>query len=791
MSPRSMSRLLLVLALSSLTCSPALPTDPVLPAERLPVPEATWAGKTSDENTFVAIVSGGGQVQLYFCDGAIDTWFRGPVDAPTARFDSDDGTVGFDLFNERAFGVFQRADGTVFTFDVPRDDGQPLFRHEDSLGGDQVLGGWIRLPDGSQRGLVRVGGAANVSSLMVSGGAVQAASCPQCGSAGPLQPAAFTPASLGEVRTNQPRRFTYAALGESYISGEGSPVDAGGPFTHDGMLENASAVQEFWGDGLPKGLDSSFLPAAARTRLAREARACHRSDAAASVLARAELARRWTGVSFAHMSFACSGAQVPQLVDARDTGSADCDQKSGTAKTECYQWADDLPETDAVPPQLAQLDDFVTTWRAPVDGVVMSIGGNDMGFGLVIEDCLKNDCAQPAAAGPEAFSRGQNGLPARWATLRTALGSRRISPSRVALIQYPNPLRRTTSAPCGPDDYPGDELILKQVSIAEANAAFGIHERMNATTAALAADAGFHVEASHVGQTPGHSMCNGADAWFNSTTRALRTQGVDLPPAAGPAGIPFRVSTGMVHPNVKGHREMYLPAYLNALDRLVAQKFTPERPQRFRVVSATRANGQLSARLVWDDRSPFESTYRLTAEGFPSFSQMVGADAAGVNVTLPGVGADQDVTFTLEACFVSHQTLCSPPAQAMASTRPPSTTPTGLSATVGLFTTGPTGFETGWSLSWGGEVNLRHAFFTVEFVTAAGSVSRRASERPNLVVAPSSATHFRVASCNLAGCGPASAWERLPAAPSGSTTQVCADGTARPAFGPCTGGLTR
>ncbi|MBE2253624.1 MAG: hypothetical protein IAE78_29110 [Myxococcus sp.] len=777
-------RLCALLAVA-VSCSPPLPTTDVTPAEPEAVPEGTWAGKTSDENTLVALVSGGGRVQVYFCDGQDDLWLRGTVSSPTARLDGDEGTVSFDLFRERAFGELRRADGTSLAFDVPRDEGQPLFRAEDSVGGDVVLGGWIRLPDGTQRGLVRVGGAVNTSSLLVNNSALQGALCPQCGSAGPLQPVAFTPASLGDVRTNLPRRFTYAALGESYISGEGSPVDAGGPFTHDGMLE-ANATQEFWGDGLPRGLDSSFLPDAARARIAREARACHRSDAAASVLARAELARRWAGVSFAHVSFACSGAQVPQLVDARDTGSADCDQKSGTAKTECYQWADDLPEAQAVPPQLEQLDDFTSTWRTSVDGVVMSIGGNDMGFGLVIEDCLKGDCTVPGAAGPEAFSRGQNGLPARWRTLQQALAARRVSPSRVALIAYPNPLRKTESAACAPDDYPGDELILKEVTLAEANAAFDIHRRMNQTTAALAADAGWAVEAGHVNQTPGHAMCNGDDAWFNTTTRALRTQGVDLPPIPVPVIGPFRVSTGMVHPNAKGHREMYLPSYLSALDRMVAQKFKPASPTRFRVVSSSRANGQLEARLAWDDRSPSETHFRVTAEGLPTFMQTVSADTAGATVTLNAVAAGREVTFQLEACFTSHRTLCSEPVFAMASTQAPEDKPTGLVAGTAL----GLGVTTTWSLTWSEVPSRRHAFYTVELVTSSGSVSRKASERASLVMSPTQATHFRVASCNAIGCGPAADWVKLPAS-SGPSVQVCPNGTTAPAFGSCTSGLSR
>lgn len=782
---------LLTLALAfTLGCSPALPTTDVTAAEAEAAPEGTWAGKTSDENTFVALVSGAGQLQVYFCDGTTDAWLRGAIGSPTARLDGPDGTLGVDLFNERAFGEFQRTDGTTLTFDVPRDDGQPLFRAEDSVGGDQVLGGWIRLPDGSQRGAVRVGAVVNTSSLSMVSPALQTAICPQCGSAGPLRPAAFTPASLGDVRANLPRRFTYVALGESYISGEGSPADAGGPFTHDGMLE-ANAVQEFWGDGLPKGISTSFLPEATRTRLAGEARACHRSDAAASMLARAELARRWTGVSFTHVSFACSGAQVPQLVDSVDTGSADCDQKSGTAKTECYQFADDLPEANAVRPQVEQLDDFISTYQTSVDGVVMSIGGNDMGFGLVIEDCLKTNCAAPGAAGPEAFSRGQNGLPARWATLKQALLNRRVSPSRVALIQYPNPLRKSESAACTPDDYPGDELILKEVTQAEAEAAFDIHRRMNATTGALAADAGWAVESSHVNQTPGHAMCSGNDAWFNTTVRALKTQGVDLPPVPVPIIGPFRVSTGMVHPNAKGHREMYLPAYLAALDRMVAQKFKPAAPARFRVVSSTRTGGRLDARLAWDDRSPSETGYRITAEGIATFMQTTGPDAAGATVSLNAISADREVTFILEATFSSHQMLYSDPVYAVAATRVPEERPVGLAASNSLARQ-TVGVSSAWSLTWTDVTSRRHAFYTVELVTAGGSVTRRATERPNLVMSPTTATHFRVASCNAIGCGPASSWERLPAGGTGtSSVRVCPNGSLAPAFGPCTSGLTR
>ena len=80
-----MNRLLTLALAFTLSCSPALPTTPVTAAEAEAVPEGTWAGKTSDENTFVALVSGAGQLQVYFCDGTTDAWLRGAISSPTAR----------------------------------------------------------------------------------------------------------------------------------------------------------------------------------------------------------------------------------------------------------------------------------------------------------------------------------------------------------------------------------------------------------------------------------------------------------------------------------------------------------------------------------------------------------------------------------------------------------------------------------------------------------------------------------------------------------------------------------
>lgn len=175
--------------------------------------------------------------------------------------------------------------------------------------------------------------------------------------------------------------FVLIGFGDSYGSGEGNPYlrgaadDPGAPeciSSIENIVSSASRcdIELWWEDGALERLgvnDTSLTNAAA----------CHRSSESGLSKAAEELAATFTGeIVYSH--FACSGAV------------------SGNIWKTMYEpgfWSDPT----WVPVQITEALDWLTTVdRTPseVDAVVVSIGGNDVGFSDVIYDCFieAGDC---------------------------------------------------------------------------------------------------------------------------------------------------------------------------------------------------------------------------------------------------------------------------------------------------------------------------------------------------------------------------------------------------------------
>lgn len=190
---------------------------------------------------------------------------------------------------------------------------------------------------------------------------------------------------------------TFVSIGDSYASGEGSPV----PYDHRDLpidiefvgdpaelaelpptSANTSAIteekdfEELFG-GYPfsySGMspDGQFITALGRAPLPTTTNSlpCHRSPYNGRALAYAALTRSVNGYSGTYYDFACSGATIEEgLLGAQN------------------------PEQDftapALPPVFAQLE-LVDLLELEDDWVLMiSIGGNDIGFGHLVAECLR------------------------------------------------------------------------------------------------------------------------------------------------------------------------------------------------------------------------------------------------------------------------------------------------------------------------------------------------------------------------------------------------------------------
>lgn len=726
-------------------CSACAEQQPqVQPAVVAPFPSATFAGRTSNAELFGAVVTNPDGFEAYFCDGQKDFWFRGVPGPEILELEDGRGaTLLLSVETDRVVGRLVDAESTM-TFDFGPVSGEILFRAETASGATPVLGGWIRLPDGEQRGLVRVG-TANLNSTL---NAELRAACTGCNGLA-LAPAPYTPAAVNQ-RPNTPQRFTVVALGDSMMAGEGAPVVSGN------LTDNGSrGTQETWSNGRPLGsLTFNTEGAMANATLAAESKRCHRGAAGAG-LAVAALQTAWPRVQFVHQSFACSGAKVGDLIDNPATvpfysGPGGCGSLTGTARTNCLALTDDL--ASPVPAQLPLLSTFLSSNSLSADAVLLSVGVNDVSFSGIIADCLAGNCDASDSEARALFAAGRAALPGRYATLAAALTARQVLPTNVYISKYPNPLRRTATDLCAGTDY--SDALLRLISDEEAVFANSVHGQVNTLVANGAAAAGWTVVDGHVGTEIGHGMCT-SSPWFNDTQTALRTQGEDQMPQGG--GL-VHVSSGMVHPNAIGHRDMYAPAWRSALEATLERRFTPRTPTSFKATRfEVQPDGLVRVTLAWDDVNRFESESSLRIEGDSAGPSVIGiaADATSIVTLLrkPSSGPAR-ATFFLKACFQGPSRLCSNETLPLeVEIAVPALPPQNAAATVDLRQT-PAGIR----LSWADDVPAK-IFSTVEREDSAGLVTRSAVEGQGLVFSGGTdLRRFRVATCNTLGCSPPTPW---------------------------------
>ncbi|WP_406446574.1 hypothetical protein OHB14_46870 [Streptomyces sp. NBC_01613] len=143
------------------TASPA-PTKTSAPPSpspsRTPVPDASYAGRTDDDSSAVAVTVDDGKAVAYFCDGrAKESWLKGDV--------KDDGSMRLTGKNgDELNGTLKegkRISGTVdvggghyaFSADKAKKP-SGLYRATATVRGAKIDGGWIVLPGGKQVGIV-------------------------------------------------------------------------------------------------------------------------------------------------------------------------------------------------------------------------------------------------------------------------------------------------------------------------------------------------------------------------------------------------------------------------------------------------------------------------------------------------------------------------------------------------------------------------------------------------------------------------------------------------------------
>ena len=362
---------------------------------------------------------------------------------------------------------------------------------------------------------------------------------------------------LGDhAQTVRVRDFLIVSLGDSYASGEGNPD----------VPQIPSAIYPFV-DQQVDWLDDR----------------CHRSFWAGPTQAARLLEEADDKTSVTYLSFSCSGATIAAET-FRNGDPLDPYERVGVSAGSGVlgDYAGVAPPgnppdfSNRVPSQIEQLRRAIGNRR--VDALMISAGGNDIGFGPVATVCVLYglDCPStpvashvPGVETPlrDRFAADLADLPRKYALLASALAGLGIEPGRVYLTEYPDPATDLNGNTCGyvlEDVFPAAVLtplhpaiVGGEVEWARTTVLRGLND---AITTAAARHGWKHVGGIEAGFI-GHGYCS-RESWIRRAADSTLLQ--------GPYPTLFNDSTsGTLHPTFLGHvvyRNVLLAALRADLD---------------------------------------------------------------------------------------------------------------------------------------------------------------------------------------------------------------------------------
>jgi hypothetical protein len=395
---------------------------------------------------------------------------------------------------------------------------------------------------------------------------------------------------LAPVAAADAKKFQVVVFGDSYGSGEGAPGVVGDYGADGGSLRN-QGVRGIINEGSrpfpdpPADWNGSAADQAFTGDSATDARRCHRSPKATAPRAVRLLAAEFPDVEFTFRSFACSGARI----DEGPLGS--------------YEGAQPIDQDDRVPSQVSQANDYLDTLPAGekrIDALVMNIGGNNLGFGNIIQRCLNLPPYQgfePCSPGNVSHDGvgnddtlrvlqtgegsgeppsviGLDNLPALYNELDKKItrapntnAKLAVKPAKIYLTTPPNPVGGDLGG-CLNGQYDYEKSLRDDEHAWLRDTVFPL--LVGAMSDAAHAHGWDLVELGPA--APNNGMCASQDRFFNRNRDALRTQGATVASAASIA-----VSHGIGHPNSAGYAAI-APVLAQHLRPQVIEAFTPGQP---------------------------------------------------------------------------------------------------------------------------------------------------------------------------------------------------------------------
>lgn len=263
-------------------------------------------------------------------------------------------------------------------------------------------------------------------------------------------------------------------------------------------------------------------------------KACNRSSLAGATQAALKIERDDPRTSVTLVHVACSGATVKRgLLFPQDAG--------------------DGPSKDLS--QVRQIEDLVGDRR--IDALIVSIGGNDIGFGDIIKRCLLHHCGSISddrrfEARLTTLTGGGSsgyGIPELFSCMtsescRPGLSGLAVSPGTIFATTYPDLTSRIVA---------GRRITCHYGSITSVEFGWArrrVLTRLNAGVTEAWNERGSHVISLDSSLWEHHGICAGKQRWIRTVVDSYRYQGG---------------RNGAFHPTHEGYAEGYAPAIVRAL----------------------------------------------------------------------------------------------------------------------------------------------------------------------------------------------------------------------------------
>jgi hypothetical protein len=287
------------------------------------------------------------------------------------------------------------------------------------------------------------------------------------------------------------------SIGDSFSAGEGNP-DRAQRFDVSGQVVSGPVWQD---------------------------RQCHRSTTAYPAQAASEIERSDPRTSVTFLSYSCSGAGLEKgLLDQYEGIEPEAGQTILAQTWLVSEAVDDLT----------------------VDILMISAGGNDIGFSGIIKGCILVSCNTDTRIRDNlnlAFSR----LPELYDRLAGDIESK-FNASNIIISEYPDPTRNRAGSYCSPLDYYPEGSIFEAILPEEWKWAYeNVLTRLNQEVKSASERNGWIYVGDIASQSRTHGYCAQDQRWFRTFEDARNIQ--------GPFGRPDK-STGTMHPNPSWHMSL-------------------------------------------------------------------------------------------------------------------------------------------------------------------------------------------------------------------------------------------